>query len=105
MDATFSDYLNWYDRMMTGEMRFPRTSNWYYTITETPYMADTVSVQRRRGWRERLFSRPWRPLEKYRYSTQEVPRRDIMILENEKMLIMHPTVAIEFRKMLEEQSQ
>ncbi len=45
--------------------------------------------QVRRTWRERLFTRPWRPLVATRTIVPQVPMRDVIQL-NASTLVMHP---------------
>ncbi len=50
----------------------------------------------RRTWRERLFSRPWRPLQATRTVVPMVPSRQILRFANR--LVMHPTMLDELQK-------
>ena len=54
-------------------------------------MVDTRAM--RRTWRERLFSRPWRPWRKHR--TEQVPKEEIYVLDlddHRRAIIAHPSV-------------
>lgn len=52
-----------------------------------------------RTWRERLFTRPWRPLKKHRMVTPMVPA--IFELRDKGIIITHPSFVPEFRKITE----
>ena len=54
----------------------------------------------KRSWRERLFSRPWRPLRPTRMVVPKVPKREVIILPDGS-LVMHPEIA----KMLRQQTK
>lgn len=54
----------------------------------------------KRSWRERLFSRPWRPLLPTRTVVPKVPKREAMLL-SDGSLVMHPEIA----KMLRQQTK
>jgi len=50
-----------------------------------------------RTWRERLFTRPWKPLNRTRTVVPQVPSRQIYTLTG-GVLVMHPAMAAEIRK-------
>jgi hypothetical protein len=62
---------------------------------------EPVSV--RRSWRERLFSRPWKPWQATRLVIPQIPYHGAIRL-NDRTLIMHPGTLRELRKQLEGQS-
>jgi hypothetical protein len=55
----------------------------------------------RRSWKERLFTLPWKPLQKTRTVVPQVPRKDILQMMGDT-LIMHPAIAAELRRKAEE---
>jgi hypothetical protein len=62
------------------------------TIIESMNMTeDGNPVEVSRTWKERLFSRPWRPLKKTYSYIPQIPRTDILIMGNKA--VMHPMVA------------
>lgn len=42
----------------------------------------------RRSWRERLFSRPWRPWQPTKLVPTTKPRKDLLVVGN--MVLVHP---------------
>jgi hypothetical protein len=67
-------------------------------VIESPYLEqDGEPVTVRRTWRERLFSRPWRPLVATRTVVPRVPYRGAMRLDA-RTLVMHPQMLRELRK-------
>ena len=64
----------------------------------------TISEQRRvpRSWKERLFSRPWRPLQTHKTITVQVPDPHVYMLEGLRgpLLICHPITAITLREQM-----
>jgi len=67
--------------------------NMFMVVPGEPYQVP-------RGWRERLFTMPWRPLRKERTVVPMVPSKEIIKLYDQ--LIMHPVTAIELRKIIQE---
>jgi hypothetical protein len=57
-------------------------------IIETPYLPEWVDVKVRRPWRERLFSRPWRPMQRIR-----VDRQRQILKYGTDAVMMHPNTA------------
>jgi len=49
-----------------------------------------------RSWRERLFTRPWRPFKKTRTVIMRVPRDDALVMDDGS-LVMHPQTAAKVR--------
>lgn len=49
-----------------------------------PYQVD-------RAWKERLFTRPWKPLQKTKSITPQVPSRECRMMGN--IIYMHPEMA------------
>lgn len=65
-------------------------------VIESPYLTQPGTPYTvRRTWRERLFSRPWRPLVVTRTVVPQVPYDGVVKL-NEHTLVMHPEM---FRKL------
>lgn len=56
-------------------------------------------VEVRRPWRERLFSRPWRPWAATRTAIPQVPSREVFFL-GETALAMHPDTWERIRQVL-----
>ena len=50
-----------------------------------------------RTWRERLFSRPWRPMKATRTVVPKKPRRDVLQMPDGS-LVMHPAIAEELKR-------
>lgn len=86
-------------------------------MKQTPHMLDGVPIYTselltepkvevvRRTWRERLFSRPWRPRQKTKSITIYVPSMKCLVSESgilgRKCFIMHPVMLQKIRAELE----
>lgn len=66
-------------------------------ITNDHLMVDGEPIQIRRSWRERLFSRPWRPWAAVRTFIPKIPSPQIF--EWGDTLIMHSETMRKFREM------
>lgn len=53
----------------------------------------------RRGWRERLFTLPWRPLQMTRLVTPTIPYQG-GVMVNEHTILMHPAFIKSLREVL-----
>lgn len=53
-----------------------------------------------RTWKERLFTRPWKPFKKTRTIVPKVPMKSIFKTPD-GMLIMHPSLAAQLRRQIE----
>jgi hypothetical protein len=70
-------------------------------IVETEMLTEPGEpIDVRRTWRERLFSRPWRPLRATKLFVPQVPMKTAMRVGN--TLYMHPVTARAMRQMLKE---
>ena len=52
----------------------------------------------RRSWKERLFSRPWRPMRATRTLVPQVPSRKVILFGQK--IIAHPSVVKEIKRQL-----
>jgi hypothetical protein len=52
-----------------------------------------------RTWKERLFTKPWRPLKKTRTVVPQVPSREVIRFQNK--MVCHPEVAKELRRQIQ----
>lgn len=69
-------------------------------VIESVYLIeDGEPYEVRRPWRERLFSRPWRPMQATRLVVPKVPYRGAFKL-TDKTLVMHPETLRQLRKAL-----
>lgn len=69
-----------------------------YKILESHHLLEDGQPQTvRRTWRERLFSRPWRPWRATRTFVPRVPYRGAFRVGSDTVL-MHPAMVIELRK-------
>ena len=69
-------------------------------IVESALMVeDGEPYEKPRTWKERLFTRPWRPLKAMRWVMPKVPRSGAIQLPD-GTLVMHPTVAAKVRSVL-----
>ena len=77
-----------------------RALQWFKTMLGLELIKDPnmvcpgEPVQVRRSWRERLFSRPWRPLDATKTHVPMVPRKDFYVLMG-KTIVAHPERARE----------
>lgn len=69
-------------------------------ITNPNLVVPGPPVTRRRTWKERLFSRPWRPWKTMVTEATWVPDRKIY--HGMGALIVHPAVAEELRRFLDD---
>ncbi len=74
------------DQRMIGDMRV-RLSEW---LTEA---GDSVEVKR--TWRQRLFSRPWQPWRRTFTMIPQVPMKSALLINGE--LMMHPQMFEQFK--------
>lgn len=66
-------------------------------VIESPFLEqDGAPYEVRRTWRERLFTRPWRPLVTTRTVVPKVPYKGAVQL-NAHTLVMHPAMLRELR--------
>lgn len=69
-------------------------------IIESVYLEeDGEPYEQRRTWRERLFSRPWRPLKATRTVVPKVPSRKFVLLDS-RTVVMHPAMRQELQSAL-----
>jgi len=52
----------------------------------------------KRTWKERLFTLPWKPLQKTRVIIMQVPSTEVIV--NGNTLIMHPEIAKELKNQM-----
>ena len=67
-------------------------------VTSIHMVVDGEPYEVPRTWKERLFSRPWRPMRKTRTEIPKVPSREALQLPDGS-LVMHPAMATELRRM------
>jgi len=65
-------------------------------IIEDQHIGDQVRVEIQRTWAQRLFTRPWKPFQKYRYETYWKDNGNIFSISGK--LIMHPDTAAKMRE-------
>jgi|TARA_A100001391_G_scaffold33224_3_gene17985 hypothetical protein len=68
-----------------------------YRIVEDINLTETESYEKVRSWKERLFTFPWKPLQKVKVCHKVVPSKEVFVTDN--MLVCHPFVAQELRKL------
>jgi hypothetical protein len=64
---------------------------------------ERVTVER--TWRERLFSWPWRPLQKTRSFTPQIPYRGGMVINGGRTVIMHPETFKQVKELFEREQE
>lgn len=68
-----------------------------FRVIESEYLTEAGEpVQVRRSWRERLFSRPWRPLRQTRTVIPQVPMKGGYRL-GKHTIVMHPETLRQLR--------
>jgi len=63
------------------------------TVEGTPY--EII-----RTWRERIFTLPWCPWQAIKVVIPQIPSREIIVLEQHKMLVIHPAMRKEVMEAL-----
>lgn len=58
--------------------------------------------QIRRSWRDRLFTRPWRPLAATKTFIPQVPAKHAVINNRDGTVMMHPEMAADFKRQVKE---
>lgn len=69
-------------------------------VLTSEWLTDPEQRTVRRTWRERLFTRPWRPWVATKTITVQVPSTKVLILPGPKVL-MHPAQVETLRRALE----
>ena len=59
----------------------------------------------KRSWRERIFSRPWRPLQRTREIIRFIPDPHIYLIRGKNMIVAHPTTAIKLRQEIQKREE
>ncbi len=71
----------------------PNTINGF-KIMENPLMTEAGEpYEVKRSWKERLFTRPWRPFKKTRTVVPQIPSRQIIMMD--RIIYMHPILKAE----------
>ena len=66
-------------------------------VIESVYLTEAGEpYQVRRSWKERLFSRPWKPLQRTRMVVPQVPMKGGYRLGNDT-IVMHPDMIRQLR--------
>lgn len=78
----------------------PYRYNGYEVVTDHNMTENGEPFQERRTWKERLFTRPWKPFKGTKTVVLMVPMRKCIRLGNK--LVMHPEVLKELKKALYE---
>lgn len=73
-------------------------SLWGTHIVTDPHLTKTAVVEVRRTWRERLFSRPWRPWERTKFVTRQVPDDTVYFIRGR--IVCHPIVRSQMERVI-----
>jgi len=65
-------------------------------VTSTLLVIDGDPIEKKRTWKERLFSRPWRPLKKTKTIIPKVPDPKAVISNG--TIIVHPAVFLDLKQ-------
>ncbi len=69
-----------------------------YKVIENPFMVKPGEPKElKRSWRERLFTRPWRPWVRTKMVATYVPSDEVLQVSNHTF-IMHPVLARQLRE-------
>ena len=72
-----------------------------FKIIESSFMVeDGDPYEKRRTWKERLFSMPWKPFKKTKTVIPKVPMRKVFRMKD-NTIIMHPVIAAELRRQID----
>jgi hypothetical protein len=74
-----------------------------YNVIESQHMTKTVTDVVDRTWGERLFSWPWRPLQKTRVVITKIPSDEVLVFQNN--IVCHPAMADQIRKVVKDVSR
>jgi hypothetical protein len=66
-------------------------------VVTSLWMTESRTITEKRTIRERLFTRPWRPLQKTKTRTIQVPREDSIMMDG--TIVMHPATLEKFKRM------
>ena len=70
-------------------------------VEDLSLVVDGDPIEVRRTWKERLFSRPWRPFKRNKTVIPKVPSEEVLvILPN--TIVAHPITAREVRRIAKE---
>lgn len=64
---------------------------------EAPLLTEPKLTEEPRSWKERLFTWPWRPMKKTKFTTIQVPSRQVMCLQG--VYYAHPALIEEIRQL------
>ncbi len=59
----------------------------------------------KRSWRERIFSRPWRPLQRTREITRFVPDPDVYLIRDRNIIIAHPVTVTKLHQEIQKREE
>ena len=66
-------------------------------FVEAPLMTEPKLIEEPRNWKERLFTRPWRPMKKTKFTSIQVPSRQVMCIDG--TYYAHPAMIEEIRQL------
>lgn len=61
-----------------------------YRIQESAMMVEPVTTVQPRSWRERLLTLPWRPWQRTKYVTENLPSPTVIFLHEQRTIVAHP---------------
>jgi len=85
---------------MYNQLRSLRAHPGSYAIIESDQLYETKTRSVRRSWRERLFTRPWRPWIATKTISYRVPSECIYVMDDK--IVCHPSVAEALRHAISE---
>ena len=72
-----------------------------YTVIENPALTQPEEKTGIRTWRERLLSRPWRPLRATKVVIDQVPSREFYVCNETRRIVMHPAMKAEVMRAID----
>ena len=70
-----------------------------YVVIESVFCTVTEEIEVRRTMKERLFTWPWRPMQRTKTETVTVPSPDVFLVGNQ--VIGHPATIAKLREMMQ----
>lgn len=61
-------------------------------IFTSPHLTERKHYFVKRTWKERLFSRPWKPFKKTNTLYYDAPRTDYLVYDDGRTIICHPVM-------------
>lgn len=98
MNETHSTMSDTFNNIVNAAGLLNDSALFHMKIVENPYMTVPGDpIYTKRTWKQRLFSRPWKPFNAYDITIPHVPSSTVLTVPNGQ-LIMHPEVAAQLKR-------